>query len=145
MARRNKYNAKKTVVDGIEFDSIREAERYRELKLLERGKEIRNLVLQPRFLLQDKFVDKHGKTHRKIEYVADFLYIDKDDNAIVEDVKGMLTAVYKLKKKMFLKIYDEQYEFREIRWKVGKITKLGYVSRKLEAIAERDLQKFVRV
>ena len=115
MGRYSKYNAKKTVVDGIEFDSIREAERYRELKLLERGKEIRNLVLQPRFLLQDKFVDKHGKTHRKIEYVADFLYIDKDDKAIVEDVKGVLTDVYKIKKKLFLKIYDDQYEFREIR------------------------------
>ena len=115
MGRYSKYNAKKTVVDGIEFDSIREAERYRELKLLERGKEIRNLVLQPRFLLQDKFVDKHGKTHRKIEYVADFLYIDKDGKAIVEDVKGVLTDVYKIKKKMFLKIYDDQYEFREIR------------------------------
>lgn len=111
----SKYNAKKTTVDDIEFDSKREAERYCELKLLERGKEIRNLVLQPRFLLQDKFKDKHGKTHRKIEYVADFLYIDKDDKAIVEDVKGVLTDVYKIKKKMFLKIYDEQYEFREIR------------------------------
>lgn len=115
MGRYSKYNAKKTVVDGIEFDSIREAERYRELKLLERGKEIRNLVLQPRFLLQEKFKDKQGKTHRKIEYVADFLYIDKDDKAIVEDVKGMITAVYKLKKKMFLYKYDDQYEFREIR------------------------------
>lgn len=115
MRRYSKYNAKKTVIDGIEFDSIRESERYRELKLLERGKEIRNLVLQPRFLLQDKFVDKHGKTHRKIEYVADFLYIDKDDNAIVEDVKGMLTAVYKLKKKMFLYLFDDRYDFREIR------------------------------
>jgi hypothetical protein len=115
MGRYSKYNAKKTVVDGIEFDSIREAERYRELKLLERGKEIRNLVLQPRFLLQDKFVDKHGKTHKKIEYVADFLYIDKYGKAIVEDVKGMLTAVYKLKKKMFLYLFDDRYDFREIR------------------------------
>lgn len=115
MGRYSKYNAKKTVVDDIEFDSMKEAERYRELKLLEKGKEIRNLVLQPRFLLQEKFKDKQEKTHRKIEYVADFLYIDKDDKAIVEDVKGMITAVYKLKKKMFLYKYDDQYEFREIR------------------------------
>lgn len=115
MRRYSKYNAKKTIVDGHPFDSKREAERYCELKLLERGNEIRDLVLQPRFLLQDKFVDKQGDTHRKIEYVADFLYIDKDDKAIVEDVKGVLTDVYKIKKKMFLKIYDEQYEFREIR------------------------------
>lgn len=111
----SKYRAKKTVVDGIKFDSKREAERYCELKLLEKAKKIRNLELQPRFLLQDKFKDKTGTTHRKIEYVADFLYIDKDGKAIVEDVKGVLTDVYKLKKKLFLKKYDNQYDFREIR------------------------------
>ena len=115
MRRYSKYNAKKTVVDGIEFDSLREADRYCELKLLEKANEIRNLELQPRFLLQDKFKDKMGTTHRKIEYVADFLYIDNDGKAIVEDVKGVLTDVYKIKKKMFLKIYYDQYEFREIR------------------------------
>lgn len=115
MARRNKYNAKKTVVDGIEFDSIREADRYCELKLLEKANEIRSLELQPRFLLQDKFKDRNGKTHRKIEYVADFMYINKDDKKIVEDVKGMMTDVYKLKKKLFLNLYDEEYDFREIR------------------------------
>ena len=115
MARQNKYNAKQKVVDGHTFHSKREAERYCELKLFVRAGEIRNLVLQPRFLLQEEFFDKNEVKHKKIEYVADFLYIDKDDKAIVEDVKGVLTAVYKLKKKMFLKIYDEQYEFREIR------------------------------
>ncbi|MDD6906583.1 MAG: DUF1064 domain-containing protein [Finegoldia magna] len=111
----SKYRAKKAEVDGIKFDSKREAERYCELKLLEKAKEIRNLELQPRFLLQDKFKDKMGTTHRKIEYVADFMYVDKDDKKIVEDVKGVMTDVYKLKKKLFLKIYDEQYDFREIR------------------------------
>lgn len=115
MRRYSKYNAKKTVVDGIEFDSLREADRYCELKLLEKAKEIRNLELQPRFLLQEKFKDKQGVTHRKIEYVADFMYVDNDGKKIVEDVKGVMTDVYKIKKKMFLKIYDDQYEFREIR------------------------------
>lgn len=111
----SKYRAKKTVVDGIKFDSKREAERYCELKLLEKAKEIRNLELQPRFLLQDKFKDRHGKTHRKNEYVADFMYINKDDKKIVEDVKGMMTDVYKLKKKLFLNLYDKEFDFREIR------------------------------
>lgn len=115
MGRYSKYNAKKTVVDGIEFDSIREADRYCELKLLEKAKEIRDLELQPRFLLQDKFKDKTGTTHRKIEYVADFMYIDKDDKKIVEDVKGVMTDVYKIKKKIFLNLYDSEYDFREIR------------------------------
>lgn len=111
----SKYRAKKTVVDGIEFDSKREADRYCELKLLEKANEIRDLELQPRFLLQDKFVDKQGKTHRKIEYVADFMYVDKDDKTVVEDVKGMMTDVYKLKKKLFLNLYDDEFDFREIR------------------------------
>ena len=115
MARRSKYNAKKKVVDGHLFHSTKEAERYCELKLFLKAGLIRNLVLQPRFLLQDEFFDKNGVKHKKIEYVADFSYIDNDGKAIVEDVKGVLTDVYKIKKKMFLKIYDDQYEFREIR------------------------------
>lgn len=115
MARQNKYNAKKATVDGHTFDSKREAERYCELKFFVRAGEIRNLELQPRFLLQDKFVDKQGNKHRKIEYVADFLYIDKLGRNVVEDVKGVLTDVYKIKKKIFLKKYDNQYVFKEIR------------------------------
>ncbi|WP_316057616.1 DUF1064 domain-containing protein [Finegoldia magna] len=115
MARRNKYNAKKIKIDGHTFDSKREAERYCELKLFFKAGLIRNLELQPRFLLQDEFFDKNEVKHKKIEYVADFLYIDNNGKAIVEDVKGVLTDVYKIKKKMFLKIYDDQYEFREIR------------------------------
>lgn len=111
----SKYNAKKTNVDGIKFDSIREADRYCELKLFLKAGEIRNLVLQPRFLLQDEFFDKNGVKHKKIEYVADFMYVDKDNKKIVEDVKGMMTDVYKLKKKLFLNLYDDKYEFREIR------------------------------
>lgn len=116
MARRSKYNAKKKVVDGHLFHSTKEAERYCELKLFLKAGLIRNLVLQPRFLLQDEFFDKNGVKHKKIEYVADFSYIDNDGKAIVEDVKGVLTDVYKIKKKIFLKKYDEQYDFREIRW-----------------------------
>lgn len=115
MARQNKYNAKKATVDGHTFDSKREAERYCELKFFVRAGEIRNLELQPRFLLQDEFFDKNEVKHKKIEYVADFMYIDKCGKTIVEDVKGVLTDVYKLKKKMFLKKYDNQYDFREIR------------------------------
>lgn len=115
MRRYSKYNAKKTIVDGHPFDSKREAERYCELKFFVRAGEIRNLELQLRFLLQDKFVDKQGNKHRKIEYVADFLYIDKLGRNVVEDVKGVLTDVYKIKKKIFLKKYDNQYVFKEIR------------------------------
>ena len=87
------------------FDSAREAQRYRELKLLEQAGEISNLELQPRFLLQDSF-RKNGKTYRKIEYIADFKYIEKD-KTIVEDVKGLQTDVFKIKHKLFEKKYPE--------------------------------------
>lgn len=101
----NKYKNKKTQVDMYVFDSAREAKRYKELKLLERVGEISNLELQPRFILQDSF-KKNGRTYRKIEYVADFKYIEKG-KIIVEDVKGIQTDVFKIKHKLFEKIYPE--------------------------------------
>ncbi|MGF0095027.1 DUF1064 domain-containing protein [Peptoniphilus sp. SGI.035] len=111
---RSKYNSIKTIVDGIKFDSKKEARRYKELKVLERAGTIKELELQPRFLLQDKF-KLEGTTHRKIEYVADFKYWDKEKETwIVEDVKGVKTDVYKLKKKIFLKKYGREYTFIEI-------------------------------
>ena len=96
---RNKYGNKKVTVDGIQFDSIRESVRYRELKLLERAGEIQELELQPRFLLLERF-KKNGKTYRKTEYVGDFKYIEKGQ-VVVEDVKGKETDVFKLKHKLF--------------------------------------------
>lgn len=101
----NKYRNKKVIVDGKEFDSKKEGDRYKKLRLLERAGEISDLELQPRFLLQDKF-KKNGKTYRKIEYVADFKYIE-NGKTIVEDVKGMQTDVFKLKHKIFEKIYPD--------------------------------------
>lgn len=101
----NKYRNKKVIVDGKEFDSKKEGNRYKELRLLERVGEISNLELQPRFLLQDKF-KKNGKTYRKIEYVADFKYIE-NGKKIVEDVKGIQTDVFKLKHKIFEKVYPD--------------------------------------
>ena len=108
-----KYKAKKTVVDGITFDSKKEARRYQELKLLERAGVIKDLSLQPNFLLQDKFKYKE-KTERKIEYIADFqYYVIKDKKWVIEDVKGYKTDVYKLKRKLFLKRYGDKFEFLE--------------------------------
>ena len=111
--KKSKYKAVKTEINGIKFDSKKEARRYKELKILEKADEIKSLELQPRFLLQEKF-KYNGKTIRKIEYVADFRYIDKEGKTIVEDVKGMKTEVYKIKKKIFLKKYGENLIFKEI-------------------------------
>ena len=107
-----KYRNKKVIVDEKEFDSKREGNRYKELKLLERAGEIKDLELQPRFLLQDSF-KKNGRTFRKIEYVADFKYIE-NGKTIVEDVKGIQTDVFKLKHKIFEKVYPD-LELRIIR------------------------------
>lgn len=109
---RNKYGNKKVIVDGIKFDSIRESARYKELKLLEKAGEIKNLVLQPHFLLLNSF-KKNGKTYRKTEYIADFMYWEKGQ-VVVEDVKGKETEVFKLKHKLFEYSYP-YYELKIIK------------------------------
>ena len=75
----NKYRNKKVQVDMYVFDSIAESKRYKELKLLERAGEISELELQPKFLLQEGF-KKNGKTYRKVEYIADFMYCQGRQN-----------------------------------------------------------------
>lgn len=99
-----KYHNTKTVADGIKFDSKLEAERYAQLKILERAGVIRELELQPSFELLPSF-RKNGKTWRKTVYKADFRYIlVKDDRIIIEDVKGstaVITDVFRLKQKLF--------------------------------------------
>lgn len=98
----SKYHAKKTTVDGITFDSKKEAERYCELKLLEKAGEITHLTLQPVFELQPKF-KKNGKMIRAITYTADFMYCEEASGGgvVVEDVKGMRTQQFELRRKMF--------------------------------------------
>ena len=81
----NKYHNKKTIINGIQFDSKKEANKYYELWILQRTGQISNLQLQPKFLLQPSF-KKNGKTYRKIEYIADFMYNENGINVII-DVK----------------------------------------------------------
>ena len=94
-----KYRNKKTQVDMYVFDSVLEARRYKQLALLEKAGEISNLKLQVPFLLQESF-RKNGKTYRKIEYIADFVYEEKGQT-VVEDTKGIKTDVFKIKQKLF--------------------------------------------
>lgn len=108
----SKYHNRKTQIDMYVFDSIAESRRYKELALLEKAGKISNLKLQPRFLLQEGF-KKNGKTYRKIEYIADFRYIE-NDKIVVEDVKGKETEVFKLKHKLFEYHYP-QYELKIIK------------------------------
>jgi len=105
----SKYNNIKTVVDGITFDSKKEAQRYQDLLLLQRAGVIGEIIRQPSFVLQDKFVARSGKEIREITYRADFAYRETNRQVwTVEDVKGgnaTKTPDFKLKRKMFLKRY----------------------------------------
>lgn len=109
----NKYRNQKTQIDRYVFDSVSEGRRYRELKLLERAGEITDLQLQPKFLLQEAF-KKNGKNYRKIEYIADFMYEEKG-KVIVEDVKGMETKEFKIKRKLF------EYKYLGLELKIIKM------------------------
>lgn len=113
--RQNKYLNKKTVVDGITFDSRKEAKYYIYLKQLERDGKIENLQMQVPYELipavyentvvhlktKDKIVRKC--IQRAVNYYADFVYFDKElvETQIV-DTKGFKTKEYLLKKKMML-------------------------------------------
>lgn len=100
---RSKYHARKTTVDGITFDSRKEADRYLALKDMEKDGTIENLRRQVRYELIPAF-DVDGRHYRPVYYVADFVYVE-DGKEVVEDVKGMITDVYKLKSKLFARRY----------------------------------------
>lgn len=110
--RASKYGNQKTVVDGITFDSKAEAARWVELKTLEFTGHITDLQRQVRFELVPKGKDSTGRGVRSVAYVADFTYRDDMACPVVEDVKGMKTEVYRLKKKLLFHVHG--IEIREI-------------------------------
>ena len=97
-ARGSKYHAKKTVVDGIEFDSAKEAKRYAKLRALEEAGKIQGLRLQVPFELLPSF-ECEGVKYRGMKYIADFVYY-RNGVRVVEDTKGWKTQEYRLKKKL---------------------------------------------
>lgn len=108
--KQNKYHNKKVEYDGIKFDSTKEKNRYIGLKQLEKLGVIQSLQRQVKYELQPSF-KLNGKTIRSITYIADFVYI-QDGVEVIEDVKGMRTKEYLLKKKLFE--YKYQKEIKEI-------------------------------
>nr|DAT45556.1 MAG TPA: Endonuclease [Caudoviricetes sp.] len=102
---RSKYHAKRTTVDGITFDSKREADRYLVLKSMEEDGIIEDLRRQVRYELVPAF-DADGRHYRPVYYVADFVYVE-NGKEVVEDVKGMRTDVYRLKSKLFARRYGK--------------------------------------
>lgn len=103
--KRNKYGNEKIVHGGITFDSQKEANRWSELWLLQRGKAIADLKRQEKFLLIPAQHDENGKLlERAVYYIADFVYTDiKTGKKIVEDTKGAKTKDYIIKRKLMLK------------------------------------------
>lgn len=117
---KSKYKARKFTVDGIEFHSKKEANRYIELKLLERRGEIRGLQMQIPFLLvpaqyeerieytPKRNLEKRVKrlVEQKVSYVADFVYSRNNGEIVVEDVKGYRRgtaySVFVIKRKLML-------------------------------------------
>jgi hypothetical protein len=88
-----KYHSVRTQLDGYTFDSKAEAKRYAELRLLEKAGEIQHLTVHPRYPL---VVD--GTTI--CTYIADFSYLSQG-HSFIEDVKGVKTPAYRIKKKLF--------------------------------------------
>jgi hypothetical protein len=100
MPLRSKYGAKAVVIDGIRFASRKEGRRYAELKLLAKAGEISNLQLQPEYVFE-----AHGVV--VFRYFGDFQYYDNRlKRRVVEDVKGIKTPVYRLKKKIIEATHD---------------------------------------
>lgn len=117
---RSKYGSRKQTVSGITFDSRKEAQRFQELRLLERAGEIFDLRLQVKYVLiptqreasletyksgPNKGRRKPGKVlEHECAYIADFVYT-RGGETIVEDTKGFRTEVYKIKRKLMLERY----------------------------------------
>lgn len=108
-----KYRNVRTQVDGIPFDSKKEARRFIELRSLLKAGKIRNLKLQPQFTIQESYVTSEGERVRAVRYVADFSYErstspDQDGYIhwikVVEDVKSQATrtAQYEIKRKLMM-------------------------------------------
>ena len=121
----NKYYNKKCTVNGIIFDSRKEARRYQELLLLQRAGVIKSLQRQVKYVLipaQYESYERYGKTgqeltpgkkliERECAYVADFVYVE-DGKTVIEDTKGMKTKDYIIKRKLML--YTHGIRIREV-------------------------------
>lgn len=115
-----KYGNRKYTVDGITFDSIREAHRYQELKIMQQSGIIHDLRLQVKFVLiptqrevsaevykkgKNKGKPKLGKVlENECSYIADFVYLE-NGILIVEDAKGVRTTDYIIKRKLMLYVH----------------------------------------
>ena len=116
----SKYCSKKITENGETFDSRKEYFRYRELLLLERAgnimelrRQVRYELVPPQYELIERYSEKTGLrlndgknlVERGVYYIADFVYRLPDGSWIVEDVKGMETQEYIIKRKLMLHVH----------------------------------------
>ena len=100
-----KYHSEKTFVDGIRFDSKKEARRYIVLKMMEDMGEITGLRRQVKFTLINGKRWSDGHKHRDTVYIADFVYTE-NGVIVVEDVKGFRTDAYRIKRELMKEKYN---------------------------------------
>lgn len=108
---KTKYKNKPVLVDGIWFQSIKEAKRWKELQLLEKAGVISGLTRQQAFTVLPNQKIGGKVVERAVKYVADFCYY-KDGEYIVEDTKGFRTADYIIKRKLML--YTQGIHIKEV-------------------------------
>lgn len=101
--RQSKYRNQPVVIDGIRFDSKREGARYQQLKMMLAVGKISDLKRQVPYELAPAVLI-NGRVKPALKYVADFTY-KESGKVVVEDVKGMLTDVYKIKRHLMLAIH----------------------------------------
>lgn len=100
-----KYGNRKTIIGNKIFDSKREADRYRELLLLQKAGEIDELRTQVKYELIPKQYGEDGKLIEKsVNYYADFVYME-NGKTVVEDAKGCRTKEYIIKRKLMLHVH----------------------------------------
>lgn len=103
----SKYRNRKTTVDGVTYDSAKEARRGAELRLLERAGLIQDLCAQVKYVLVPA-QKRNGKViERPVTYIADFVYKENGET-VAEDVKGFRTKEYIIKRKLMLWEYGIQ-------------------------------------
>ena len=103
----SKYGNRKITLNGIPFDSQKEAARWQELTLLQRAGQISGLKRQVKFELLPSQKVNGEVVERPVNYVADFVYTENGET-VVEDTKGFRTKEYILKRKMLLWFYGIQ-------------------------------------
>lgn len=106
----NKFGAKKVIIDGIKFDSIKEGRYYQLLVALKKAKNeadrVIKIELQPKFRYEIEYKANGNVYKKRAFYKADFKVIYADCRIEIIDVKGYKTDIYKQKKKIIEALYN---------------------------------------